>query len=340
MQGFVKHLHTPRLTTTYIQNTRCLATQSKSRKTLDVTPANLRASADRMLDYYTAMQTPSGGLQGLNDSCHYCKLPNALIYGGRISEADKMLNYCLSNFYISKNGDFMNNFETGDKTLHWEFEDFYSYLNQWWITAGVRLNRFDFIFDAYKYVNDNWYNKNIHCANVQSSINTSNYQNCIFNSAHLGLTNLFLGKKTIAKKIGDVMVQMINKQPCLSDDINNNKVYFNRFNDDLELLTEDRLNRQDGGVKLAAILKVDEKNQCWWSLGYPIAYLATLYQVTGKNKYLLTSEKLLNFIINDCCDDVRNNIISHKVMWGASLVGNITGKKEYGIYPKILHIIF
>ena len=326
MKIFGQRLALPQRSTSV--SARYLATQVKAHQQMDVTPANLRASADRMLDYYTAMQTEDGGLKGLHDSCHYCKLPNALIYGGRVAQADKMLNYCHSNFYIAENGDFMNDFDTGDKTLHWEFEDFYSYLNQWWITAGVRLNRFEFTFNAYKYVHNNWYNKNVGCAIVQSSIDTDNYQNCIFNSAHLGLTNLFLGKTAIATKIGDTMVKMIDKQPCFIDG-NDEKLYFNRFDDNLELLTEETLNREDGGVKLAAILDCNEKNQCWWSMGYPIAYLAQLYKITGKKKYLKTSETLLNFIINDCCDDVRNNIISHKVMWGASVVANITGKKEY-----------
>ena len=120
-----------------------------------VTPAVLRESADRMLDYYTAIQRPDGSLEGrlhhstttsehyllklfvlagFDDASHYCKLPNALVWGGarlsldhqaalcrlwhhliswatpiplspnphhktgRIREADAMLDHCVARF--------------------------------------------------------------------------------------------------------------------------------------------------------------------------------------------------------------------------------------------------
>ena len=34
------------------------------------------------VDYYLERQLPNGGLEGCNDPCHYCKLPNALVWGG------------------------------------------------------------------------------------------------------------------------------------------------------------------------------------------------------------------------------------------------------------------
>merc|ERR1719345_635463 len=70
-----------------------------------VTPTSLRASADRMVDYYLERQLPNGGLEGCNDPCHYCKLPNALVWGGKIKEADAMLDFCVDKF-MRPNGDF------------------------------------------------------------------------------------------------------------------------------------------------------------------------------------------------------------------------------------------
>ena len=91
----------------------------------------LRASADRMLGYYLRLQKPSGALRGFDDACHYCKLPNALVWSGKIAEADAMLDHCVQRF-LRPNGDFTNcpvdtHFARGpQKTLHWEFEDFYA----------------------------------------------------------------------------------------------------------------------------------------------------------------------------------------------------------------------
>ena len=60
-----------------------------------VTPSTLRTSADRMIDFYLASQQPNGEITGLSDACHYCKLPNALVWAGRIPEADAMLDFCV-----------------------------------------------------------------------------------------------------------------------------------------------------------------------------------------------------------------------------------------------------
>ena len=142
-----------------------------------VTPAALRASANRMLDYYTNLQQPDGSLKGFDDACHYCKLPNALVWGGRIAEADAMLDHCVNRF-MRYNGDFTTDRRPVperahfapqvQKTLHWEFYDFYAYLNQWWITAGVRLSRNDFIGKAFSYVDAHWYNPKVHAGILQA----------------------------------------------------------------------------------------------------------------------------------------------------------------------------
>lgn len=63
--------------------------------------------------------------------------------------------------------------------------DFYAYLNQWWITAGMRLGRFDFVPKAYDYVHEQWYNPKTCAGILQEPINMR-YENCIFTSAHIG----------------------------------------------------------------------------------------------------------------------------------------------------------
>ena len=98
----------------------------------------------------------------------------------------------------------------------------------------------------------------------------------------------------------------------------------------------------DKGVKLAAIIDGKQPGQCWWSLGYPVAFLAHLHMRTGEASYLEAAERILGFV-GRCHEDSRNTIIAHKIMWGASLVGNITGKQEYwelvrSIAGHIIHV--
>ena len=108
------------------------AYSSVQTKKLDVTPATLRDSANRMLDAYPV--SAEGSIADCKDTSHYCKLPNALACMGRMDDCDRMLDYCVRNFFC-ENGDFMNEksfnaFSPTKKTLHWEFADFYPYLNQ------------------------------------------------------------------------------------------------------------------------------------------------------------------------------------------------------------------
>ena len=102
-------------------------------------------------------------------------------------------------------GDFTNeppssHYAPAQKSLHWEFNDFYacnrhptvtshpiptsdlnqwwipshpiptSDLNQWWITAGVRLSRNDFVGDAFAYVDRHWYNPKTRAGILQDSV--------------------------------------------------------------------------------------------------------------------------------------------------------------------------
>jgi len=291
-----------------------------------VTPSVLRESAGRMLDFYTALQLPSGQLDGLDDACHYCKLPNALIWGGRIKEADAMMDFLVARF-MRPNGDFSNEPYEGtwcpqeQKTLHWEFYDFYAYLNQWWITAGVRLSRFDFVGKAFAFVDEHWYNPKVHAGVLQEPLGRRS-ENCIFTSAHLAFTMLHMGDERRARLLSETIVRMVAKQPHLGDAL----VYYNRFDDDLNLLQH--FAPDDKGVKLAAIVDGNKPGQCWWSLGYPAAVLAHMYMRTGEQRYLDTAEHILQFA-SRCHQDLRSNIVSHKVMWAASLVGNLTGKQLY-----------
>ena len=264
--------------------TRSFASGSQAKK-IEVTPETLRKSRDAMLDFYVAQQLPTGQLKGYEDCCYYCKLPLGLLLGGRVDEADRMLTYCRNNF-LTPLGDFANDnkltkFDPDIKTLHWEFADFYPYLNQWWITCGVRLGRFDFIDKAFDYVEKYWYNPATQAQVVQDPINENpdGYnEHCIFNSAHIGNSFLFMGQKEKAIAVGDRIVTMTHAQPDLEKTGDGLRFYM-RFKDNFELIKE--IPKGARGVKNAAICRGNEAYQCWWSLGYPIAFLANLYNYTG-----------------------------------------------------------
>jgi len=63
-----------------------------------------------------------------------------------------------------------------------------------------------------------------------------------------------------------------------------------------------------------------------------VAFLAHLHMRTGDAAYLDGAERILGFVAR-CHDDVRNTIIAHKIMWGASLVGSLAGQARVLMHP-------
>jgi hypothetical protein len=58
-------------------------------------------------------------------------------------------------------------------------------------------------------------------------------------------------------------------------------------------------------------------------IGYPIAFLAKLYEATAEKVYLKAARDYLDFALS-CDDNLRSSPTSHKVAWGAAVLARIT----------------
>ena len=75
-----------------------------------------------------------------------------------------------------------------------------------------------------------------------------------------------------------------------------------------------------------AVLRSAEPQQAYFMVGYPIAYLALLYQASGEQSFLTGASRYLDFAAR--CSGVESFHFSHKVAWGATLYAGITGDER------------
>ena len=65
-----------------------------------------------------------------------------------------------------------------------------------------------------------------------------------------------------------------------------------------------------------------EPDQAYFMLGYPIAFLARLAELTGDRGNLRTAHDYLDFALS-CEGNLRTSPLSHKVAWGAAVLGRV-----------------
>ena len=205
-----------------------LASDKPSYDTPAMMIERLDICAERSIRFFLRNLQKNGQIANETDLGTYGKLPNALIFSGYPKQANMVLNYVMENFF-QPNGDFVT--RPGLKSVKKPFEIFYPYCNQWLLQAGMNLRRFDFVFKAAEFM-DTYYNPVLHASTIIQPYNENGGNvHCIFNSAALGTTYLYLSNVERAQKIGDTIIEMFNKQPDIT---NENKVYYLRFGDDKE----------------------------------------------------------------------------------------------------------
>ena len=72
------------------------------------------------------------------------------------------------------------------------------------------------------------------------------------------------------------------------------------------------------------LVSAREPDQAYFMIGYPIAFLAKLYEATADGAYLKAARGYLDFGLA-CEGNLRSFHTSHKVAWGAAVLARITG---------------
>lgn len=245
-------------------------------------------------------------------SCYY-KVPYIFSLTGRRAAAHLVLDHIKTRFFQST-GDFTTSEKIKSATP--VFGEFWAYTNGWIAIAAQRMGRFDVAQPAYDYIKT-FFHPKLGGFTTHKPYSSGNELVDVISTSHLGLVSLYFGDIERAKKARLFLHEMMEKQPDPTT-----KIFL----------------KADGRGSLVSIFPHDagvfhqvhahEPNQAYFMVGYPIAFLAKLYLATGERRFLATSKRYLDFAMN-AKGNLRTFHFSHKVMWGASIVAQITGEFEY-----------
>lgn len=262
----------------------------------------IKLSAGNVAKWFSENFDENSGLK-MDDIAVYFKIPSMFLAANDQAKATEVQKFVMKKFLVNS-GDFRLSKEC--KTEHEVYEEYYSYMNCWIIRSGLKLgldmtNSLDYI------------HKNHSEFELKETPKTENSIE-LLTIANIGYTYLIAENFNESKRAADSLEYFWNSQQELD------KYFYLRMNKNLNLIKTNPEN------PLTCITRANE-NQLYFFLGFPIAFLAELYDVTKLEKYLTLSKKYFDYTIN--CNGVLESNTSHKVAWASSILYRVTGDDIY-----------
>ncbi len=271
-------------------------------------------SADRAVKWLVEQMKEDGTFQvAMEDLAFYYKAPYVLYISGKIQEANHLLSY-IQRAFGQENGDFTTS--SALKSVNGNFIEYWAYLNGWIALTAQKMGRFDVAYRAYDYL-QSFYHPRHGGFTTQKPYGQNDNTSDVLTSAHLGLVALYLGDLTKAKTAGHFLQTVLFRQPHPPHG------FYLRLQDDGELITNFA---KDSSMFFQ--VHATQPNQAYFMLGYPIAFLGKLFAATNDSRYIDTAKDYLEFLLG-CQGNLRAFHYSHKVAWGAAIVGRITKDAHY-----------
>ncbi|AIT63682.1 hypothetical protein [Coxiella burnetii] len=283
----------------------------------------LSESALRTIQFFESQLKGDGsyGKEADDLSCYY-KSPMMFILANRYHLAAKVLGY-IHTKYMSKNGDFKT--KPSLKSIKPEYSEYWSYINGWIVRAAQKLDLNEISNPAYQYLlSFNTGNNKGFLTTLSSNKNITD----VLTTAHHGLINLERGQLATAISAANYLCDAIKNQPAKGifylrfdssgnavvdfpkgqasfysiDSNNSDQLYFMigypcAFLALMYKETKEKkyLNNAIAYFEFSATCHgVFESN-----FSHKIAWAASiLYQLTGKEQYLYSTEKICNYFLN------------------------------------------
>lgn len=244
-------------------------------------------------------------------ACYY-KSPYLFYLSGKTEVANRILN-SIKNQFLRENGDLTT--QGNYKSENAAFGEYWAYINGWIAIAAQKMGRFDVAYPVYQYLSS-FYHPKLGGFTTNKPFQKGENVVDVLTSAHLGLTCLYFGDLETAKNAGKLLDKFMNIQPDIQSG------FYLRMNDNEKLILD-----FSEDVSLFFKVSATQPHQAYFMIGYPLAFLASLYRSSGDNFYLNTANKYLDFALS-CHDNIRSFYFSHKVGWGAAVIANLTGEIE------------
>jgi hypothetical protein len=269
-----------------------------------------REAAQRTVEWIASRMEEDGTIgEGCGDLACYYKPPYLMQLAGRPWEARRLLD-CISARFQRPDGDFRNSdsIKTADPVLAL----YPGYTNAWIAMAAHKIGRFDVSFPAWGYLRRFWHEDSGGFA-LEPATGGSAAVIEVLMCAHLGLTALYLGDLERAQGAGNALATFLDQQPSPETR------FFLRMNARGELQTE-----YDEDAAGLHVIETHQPGQAWFFIGYPMAFLARLYQASGDTGYLAAARGYFAFSTR-CADNMVGEHFAHKVAWGAAELARASG---------------
>lgn len=239
------------------------------------------------------------------------KYPTLLQLMGKQSQCEHFIE-AIKQHYFREDGDFLTYPEL--KTVNTILSNYWPYMNGWLAIAAHKLERFDISVHAYEFLHKFMHPKLGGYSNAFKH-SPASQQIDLFTTAHLGRVGLCIGGVDTAIQAADCIIHGLKAQP-----------YPDRLL--LKMDADGRLihNFNEDDAPFYCINKA-EKNQLYFLLGYPAAFLLDIYQATADEHYLDYGVDLLGFACS--CNGIQESLFSHKVAWAAAKATRLTGDLVY-----------
>jgi hypothetical protein len=192
------------------------------------------------------------------------------------------------------------------------FNEYWVYPNGWLAMGAQRLGRFNIAFPAFEYLRSG-HEPDRGGFLTSGPSGSGGGETDALTTAHLGLVCLYFGDLSRAEGAGRWLARLLTLRP------DSRAGLFLRLDRSGHLIHDIP---QDKAAFY--LVSAHEPNQAYFMIGYPIAFLAKLYEGTGDEVYLKAAGDYLNLALS-CEGNLRSSPTSHKVAWGAAVLGRITG---------------
>lgn len=268
-------------------------------------------AADLAVGWLAAQLGEDGsyGPQADDLACYY-KSPYLFQLTGRTRDAARLLSFIQRRFMRAD-----HDFATSEnhKSDNPAFGEYWAYPNGWLAIAAQRMGHFDIAYPAFEYLRACHEPVRGGFRTGGCSAHANDGVTDALTTAHLGLVCLYLGDIQRAVGAGRWLARLLAMQPELRSGL------FLRLDGSGDLV-------RDFPPDAAAfhVVSAHLPDQAYFMIGYPIAFLAKLFEATGEGAHLRAACGYLDYALS-CTGNLRSCPTSHKVAWGAAVLGGITG---------------
>lgn len=242
------------------------------------------------------------------DLACYFKLPMFLLNAGKKDLAKQTLDFIFEKFY-KKNGDFFSH--TDLKSVKPEYLQFWTYFNGWILRAAL-LMKYEIPPIAIQYFKSMRLDNGAFAMNLTESPITD-----VLTTAHHGLFYLTASKNNWDKSAANFLKQAFDNQPEIDSR------FLLRFDEKIKPIMDYNPDEQ-----LFYSIEKNNKEQLYFMMAYPCAFLTQYYKVHKDSSALNTAKQYMEFILS-CGDVIYSSRFSHKTAWAASLLYAETNEQKY-----------